>query len=85
MKDWPLLKNPPVVTAIFQILYDNEGVKLEDFLRFDKNIRDLGFSHRTDNIEANLDVDKLDLPLGTSRISATTNTKLANYIYCKLD
>lgn len=81
MKDWPLLKNPPVVTAIFQILYDNEGVKLEDFLRFDKNIRDLGFSHRTDNIEANLNVDKLDLPLGTSRISATTNTKLANYIY----
>lgn len=81
MKNWTLLKKPPVVTAIFQILYNNEDMKLEDFLRFDKSLRDLGFLHRTDNLETNLNVDKLDLPLGTSRISATTNTKLANYIY----
>ena len=85
MSAWPLLRKPPVVTAIFQILYENNGQNLEDFLRIDKELRNMGFSHRTDNLEANVNVDKLDIPLGTSRISAITNTKLTNYIYCSED
>ena len=85
MNNWPSLKKPPVVTAIFQLLYKRDEGRLEDFLQYDKGLRDLGFICRTDNLEANVDVDKLDIPIGTSRISATTNTKLTNYIYYSED
>lgn len=85
MKEWPKLENPPVVAAMFQIHFDSSNLKLEDFSKFDNSIKELGFPKRADGIEASLNVDQSRIPLGKSKISATSDAKLIHYSYSSDD
>ena len=85
MKEWPKLENPPVVAAMFQINFDSSNLTLEDFSKYDNSIKELGFPKRTDSIEASLNVDQSRIPLGKSKISATSDAKLIHYSYSSED
>lgn len=85
MKEWPKLENPPVVAAVFQIHFDSSNLTLEDFSKFDNNIKELGFPKRADGIEASLNVDQSRIPLGKSKISAISDAKLIHYSYSSDD
>lgn len=85
MKEWPKFENPPVVAAMFQIHFDSSNLTLEDFSKFDNSIKELGFPKRAEGIEASLNVDQSKIPLGKSKISATSDAKLIHYIYSSED
>ena len=85
MKEWPKLENPPVVAAVFQINFDSSNLTLEDFSKYDNSIKELGFPKRADGIEASLNVDQSRIPLGKSKISATSDAKLIHYSYSSED
>lgn len=85
MKEWPKLENPPVVAAMFQINFDSSNLTLEDFSKYDNSIKELGFPKRADGIEASLNVDQSRIPLGKSKISATSDAKLIHYSYSSED
>lgn len=79
-KEWPLLVKSPVKMSLFQLKYEMVNVKLDDFLKCDKDIRTI-LPNRSDVIEANINVPKTNISLGTSKIIGTSNAKMANYTY----
>lgn len=86
---WPVLNNPPVEVALFQLKFEMGDTKLSDFLKCDETLRKL-LPNRNEIIEASIDLPSTSIPLGTSKVSGTSNAKLANYVYynddqkCKL-
>lgn len=83
---WPSLAKPPVVTAIFQLKFDNGSVKVEDYLRFDNELKRV-FEQRNESIESNFSFSlstKLP-PLGRSQVSGESNTRRTGYVYFTTD
>lgn len=77
---WPVLRIPPVVMAIFQIRFEQNENDLTSFLKFDAQLR-LEYPLREDNIQASIDVGQNTIALGVSKISGTSNAKIAGYTY----
>lgn len=80
MSKWPTLSKPPVVLAIFQLKYKSQGIKLDDFLRFDVQLKH-NLPNRNDNINVGIDVEGSTIQLGISKISATSDAKIGSYVY----
>jgi uncharacterized protein (TIGR04255 family) len=80
---WPNLKSPPVIMAIFQLKYHKEGVDLNDFIQYDEIIK-REYPNRHDNYLANIDMPKTFAP-GISTITGKADTKITSYIYFSKD
>jgi len=83
-KLWPTLEKPPVVVALFQIKYSSLGVKLNDFLRFDAQLK-RDFPIRKNNIQVGIDLGGSSIQLGKSKISGTSDAKVNGYVYFSVD
>ncbi len=82
---WPSLAKPPVVTAIFQLKFDNGSVNVDDYLKFDIALKHL-FPKRNENLESSLSLGPATrIPLGKAQISGVTNTRRTGYIYFTTD
>ena len=82
---WPSLAKPPVVTAIFQLKFDNGSVKVEDYLKYD-NVLKRDFPQRSENIESSLSLGPATkIPLGKAHVSGVTNTRRTGYVYFTTD
>lgn len=84
MSKWPTLNYPPVVVAIFQLKYKALGIKLDDFLRFDVQLKH-NLPNRSNNINVGIDVEGSSIQLGVSKISATSDAQIGSYIYFSKD
>lgn len=80
---WPNLNIPPVILAIFQIKYQKEGIKLNDFLRYD-DILKRKYPNRMDNYQANIDIPQTFTP-GISTVTGKADTKINSYTYFSKD
>lgn len=78
-KEWPLLVKSPVKMSLFQLKFEAD-IALADFLKCDKEIRTI-LPNRSDVIEANINVPRTNISLGTSKIVGTSKAKMANYTY----
>ena len=84
-QNWPSLAKPPVVTAIFQLKFDNGSVKVEDYLKHD-NVLKRDFPQRSENIESSLSLGPATkIPLGKAQVSGVTNTRRTGYVYFTTD
>ncbi|WP_319504710.1 TIGR04255 family protein [Bacteroides graminisolvens] len=83
-KEWPVLNKPPVKIALFQLKFEMGATKLSDFLKCDNELRKY-LPNRNDTIEASINVPSSSIPLGTSKVTGTSNAKMANYIYYAAD
>lgn len=82
---WPSLAIPPVVTAIFQLKFDNGSVKVEDYLKYDSVLK-RSFPNRSENIESSLSLSpSTKIPLGKAQVSGVTNTRRTAYVYFTTD
>lgn len=79
---WQNLNNPPIVVALFQLKFNNSGVKLDDFLKFDLQMKHI-LPNRRNHIQVGLDFGSSFIPLGVSKI--TTDAKIGSYIYFSVD
>jgi uncharacterized protein (TIGR04255 family) len=84
MKTWENLNKPPVVVALFQLKYKSTSVKLNDFLKFDIQLKN-NFPIRRDNIQVGIDLGGSSIPLGVSKITGTSDAKIGSYIYLSVD
>jgi uncharacterized protein (TIGR04255 family) len=84
MKTWNNLNNPPVVVALFQLKYNSSGLKLNDFLKFDAQLKH-NFPIRRDNIQVGIDLGGSSIPLGVSKITGTSDAQIGSYVYCSVD
>lgn len=84
MKTWLKLNNPPVVVALFQLKYNPAGIKLNDFLKYDVQLKH-SFPIRKNNIQVGIDFGGTSIPLGVSKISGTSDAKIGSYIYSSVD
>lgn len=84
MKEWPVLGNPPVLVALFQLKFEMGNTKLNEFLIFDPQLRK-DFPNRNDNIEANIDLPPSSIPLGISKVTGTSNAKMSGHVYFTQD
>ena len=82
---WPSLAKAPVVTAIFQLKFDNGSVKVEDYLKQDSVLK-RDFPQRSENIESSLSLGPATkIPLGKAQVSGVTNTRRIGYVYFTTD
>ena len=81
---WPILANSPIEVALFQIKYDIGGGDLSDFLTCDTEIRK-SLPIRKDDFSANINLEHTRIPLGESKITGISNTKLSQYTYLSQD
>ena len=58
--------------------------QLKDFLQYDAQLKK-DFPKRSDNIEAHINVPSSSIPLGISKITSTTNAKMASHVYFSED
>lgn len=81
MTQWPILNNPPVVVAMFQLKFDMDNVKLEDFLNFDQSLRH-DLTERNDNFQASISIpNTTSIPLGKSKVTGETDARRIGYEY----
>ncbi len=84
-KQWQKLEHPPVVVAIFQIKFDESNVAIEDFLRFDANLRRF-LPERHNTIAASISLkNNTPIPLGKAPINGYSDVKVAGYLYFSKD
>ena len=82
---WQKLAKPPVVTAIFQLKFDNGSVSVEDYLKHD-NVLKRKFPQHSENIESCLSLGPATkIPLGKAQVSGVTNTRRIGYVYFTTD
>ena len=84
MLTWPKLQTPPVITAVFQIMFDSGGLSLSELSSFDNEYRKI-LPLRHDNIAANIDLADTTFSLGVSKVSGISNTKIESYTYYTKD
>ncbi|MBR1933103.1 MAG: TIGR04255 family protein [Prevotella sp.] len=82
---WKNLANPPVVTAIFQLKFDSDSIRLDDYLKFDTVLK-REFPKRSENIESSLSLaPSTRIPLGKAQVSGVTDTRRTGYVYFTTD
>jgi len=84
MKTWKNLNSPPVAVALFQLKYSSLGIKLNDFLEYDLQLKH-SFPIRRDNIQVGIELGSSSIPLGVSTITGTSDAKIGSYVYYSLD
>lgn len=77
---WSTLDKPPVGVALAQIKLNTENFSIQKVDAIDKQIRDI-LPIRKEGTQVNIGFAKSNLPLGVSKISATSDVKIATYIY----
>ncbi|MEI6143667.1 MAG: TIGR04255 family protein [Mariniphaga sp.] len=78
--DWPLLKSPPVIMAVFQLKFTQpEGEALSKLIVNDKIIKTI-FPNRQDNYHSSLNVHGTPVP-GISNFKGKAETKINSYTY----
>lgn len=84
-KQWPKLEKAPVVVAICQIKFDDCNIAINDFLRFDANVRKY-LPERNDNIAASISLkNNTPIPLGRAPINGISDAKVAGFWYFSKD
>lgn len=79
MEKWPKLNNPPVVVAIFQLKFNMNNVKLEDFSKFESMLRH-DLTERSENFQASFSIpNTTNIPLGKSQVMGETNARRIGY------
>ena len=82
---WPCLGKPPVVTAIFQIRFDNGSVSVDDFLKYDVMLK-RKFPKRNENFESSLSFSpSTKITIGKNQVSGITDTRRTGYVYYTTD
>ena len=79
-EQWPLLNNPPVGVALAQIKMNTEDFSIQKVDVVDKQIKEF-LPIRKEGTQVNIGLGKSNLPLGVSKISATSDVKIATYLY----
>src|SRR5574344_777227 len=82
--EWPILSQPPVVVALFQIKYSTTQFSIQDFLKYENKLKEK-FPIKKDNIQVGIDFGTSMIPLGVSRFSATTNATIGAYLFASQD
>ena len=80
MDMWPILNNPPVGVALAQVKLNTESFSIQKVDVVDRQIKDF-LPIRKEGTQVNIGLGKSNLPLGVSKISATSDVKIATYIY----
>jgi len=81
---WKTLNNPPVVVAIFQILYEQlTDFKFDDFILNDRNIKKI-FPKKSVNYHSDIGMEGTPAP-GVSTLKAKANTHINRYTYSTED
>ncbi|MBO1362322.1 TIGR04255 family protein [Prevotella sp. A2931] len=84
-KQWSKLEKAPVVVAMCQIKFDESNVAIDDFLRFDANLRRY-LPERNHNIAASISLKtNTPIPLGKAPIKGISDTKVTGYLYFSKD
>jgi uncharacterized protein (TIGR04255 family) len=84
------LKNPPIIVALCQIKYFLDGIKLDSFLQYDKEIKKF-LPLRKENLHVGINLGNASIPIGHAKISGTSEAQIETYIYfsddqkCKLE
>ncbi len=79
-KNWPILKKPPIILAIFQIKFKKDlGGDLSKMISGDYEIKKR-FPIREHNIHSNIGIDGTPAP-GVSLLTAKADTKITAYNY----
>lgn len=78
--NWPNLVNPPIAIALFQLKFSPQRIALNDFLRFDMQLKHI-FPNRRENIHIGIDLGGSNIALGISKVTGKTDAKIASYIY----
>ncbi|MBR1799048.1 MAG: TIGR04255 family protein [Bacteroidales bacterium] len=74
------MKNPPVGVALAQVKLNTENFSIQKVDNVDRPIKNI-LPIRKEGTHVNIGLDKSSLPLGVSKISATSDVKIATYIY----
>lgn len=77
---WPTLNNPPVGVALAQLKLNTEDFSIRKVDAVDKQIKDI-LPIRKEGTQVNIGLGKSNLPLGISKINATSDVRIATYIY----
>lgn len=84
-KKWPCLAKPPVITAIFQLRFDNGSLKVDDYLSFDAILK-RHFPKRNESFESNLSFSPATkITIGKNQVSGITDTRRTGYVYYTTD
>lgn len=81
--EWRTLGNSPITMALFQMKFAKGDTKLDDFLIHEEQLRE-SLPYRKDNIEASINFHSSP-PLGTSKITGTSNAHIQSYTYLSED
>lgn len=81
---WKNLEHPPVVVALLQLKYSATQFKLEDFLKYESLLKK-NFPIKRDNLQGSINLDASSIPIGISKISATSNVKIGGYLFATTD
>lgn len=79
-KMWQKLNKPPVGVALAQIKLNTKDFSIQDIDVVDSQIKDM-LPIRKEGTQVNIGLGKTNLPLGLSKISATSDVKIERYIY----
>lgn len=77
---WQTLNNPPVGVALAQLKLNTEDFSIQKVDAVDKQIKEI-LPIRKESTQVNIGLGKSNLPLGISKISATSDVRIATYIY----
>ena len=84
-KKWPCFAKPPVITAIFQLRFDNGSLKVDDYLSFDAILK-RHFPKRNESFESNLSFSPATkITIGKNQVSGITDTRRTGYVYYTTD
>lgn len=84
-KQWPNLVNPPVVVAICQIKFDEGCIKLDDFLRFEPNLRRY-LPNKNNSIAASISItENTPISIGKSKINGVSDARISSYQFFSAD
>ncbi len=75
---WPILNNPPVKLALFQLKFSK--VDMKKFNEIDYVLKNK-FPFRKDNIEVGINLNNTTIPLGKAKLNGESDAKLKSYIY----
>ena len=79
-EQWPLLNNPPVGVALAQIKLNTEDFSIQKVDVVDERIKKI-LPIRKNGTQVSIGLGKSNLPLGVSKINATSDVKIATYLY----